>query len=95
MGIDLQTDDCKKAIKIAVQVLKAKFPREDSFKLISVTNLLKGVAPPIGPTIWEVIFKPVRLIPRSASQEVGAGGELMLRIDVARHDNPIRLTHGE
>ena len=43
-----------------------------------------GTRPPSGPTVWELTFKPTRLIPEDASGPVGAGGEWIVRVDLAR-----------
>jgi len=79
---------------MGMRVLAGQMPDGGPFKLIGVTNVLKG-APPNGPSVWDVTFKPTSLIPASASEEVGAGGEIFVRIDLMRSDNPVRVTHGE
>src|SRR5262249_18731443 len=91
----LDTSDCLEAIAVGVQVLAAHMPGDGPFKLIGVMNLLKGFGPPSGPSVWELTFKPARLLPQSPAAEVGAGGELFVRIDLTRHDNPVRLVRGE
>lgn len=91
----LDASDCLQAIALAMKVLEPLAPQDGPFKLIGVTNLVKGSRPPSGPMVWELTFKPTRLLPDDPSKEVGAGGEWFARIDLARHDNPVRLIRGE
>jgi hypothetical protein len=76
---ELDTKDCLDAIALAVRSLVGQVPNDGPFKLISATNLLKGATPPSGRTVWELAFKPNRLIPQDES-EIGAGGELIVRV---------------
>jgi hypothetical protein len=91
----MDASDCLEAIALAMRVLGSRVPDDGPFKLVGVTNLIKGSAPPSGLTVWELVFKPTSLIPDDASQEVGAGGEWIARIDLTRNDNPIRVVRGE
>jgi hypothetical protein len=91
----LDTSACLEAIATAVRVLGPQVPNDEPFTLVSVVNLAKGAAPPAGPTVWELTFKPARLLPEDPLAEVGAGGEWIVRIDLARADNPVRVIRGE
>ena len=91
----LNTRDCLDAIEIGARILASQ-PFEDApFKLVGAVNLLKGASPPLGPSVWLLTFKPERLIPSNSAGIVGAGGELSLRIDLARSDNLISVVRGE
>lgn len=91
----LDAQDCLDAIAAGMRALAAQLPDDGPFKLIGVTNLLKGASQPSGPSVWELTFKPARLIPPSTAAEVGAGGELFVRIDLARSENPVRVLRGD
>ena len=94
-GPELDTKDCLDAIALSVRALAGRVPDDGPFKLVGATNLLKGHAPPSGVTVWELTFKPSRLIPQDPAGAVGAGGELIVRIDLARSDNPVRVVRGD
>ena len=55
---------------------------------MAVTNVLKGG----GPSIWELLFKPVRLMPTDDRPEIGAGGEWRVRIDLAQPGEALHIT---
>jgi len=90
----LDARECLDAIEQGLRALAGQ-RLEEPFKLVGVINLLKGFSPPSGPTVWQLTFKPERLIPPDATGLVGAGGELIVRIDLARADNPVSLVRGE
>ncbi|WP_395715198.1 hypothetical protein [Reyranella sp.] len=90
----LHAEECLEAIERALRVLAGK-TLEEPFRLVGAINLLKGFSPPSGPTVWQLTFKPERLIPSDATGIVGAGGELIVRIDLARADNPVSVVRGE
>lgn len=90
----LNAEECLEAIERALRVLAGK-TLEEPFRLVGAINLLKGFSPPSGPTVWQLTFKPERLIPSDATGIVGAGGELIVRIDLARADNPVSVVRGE
>lgn len=91
----LDTSACMRSIALGLEVLGAHVPDDGPFKLVGVVNLLKAAAPPSGATVWELTFKPVRLLPDDPSDDVGAGGEWIVRIDLEREDNPVRMVRGE
>lgn len=90
----LNAKECLDAIEQGLRALAGE-RLEEPFKLVGAINLLKGFPPPSGPTIWQLTFKPERLIPSDATGIVGAGGELIVRIDLARADNPVSVVRGE
>ena len=77
------TSACMDAIGLALRALEDHDFSDGPFRLVSAVNLLKGHAPPAGPFIWELRFKPLRLIPGSDETEVGAGGDVVVRINLA------------
>jgi hypothetical protein len=74
---------CLAAIAAGLRALDGQAPADGPFRLTSVVNRISGPAQPTGPDVWELRFKPQRLIPLDAELEVGAGGELRLLIDMA------------
>ena len=88
-GPTLDTSDCLAAIALAERVLAGQVPEDGPFKLIGVANLLKGAPPPSGASVWQLTFKPKGLLPPSG--RVGAGGEWIVRIDLASAKNPVSL----
>ena len=90
----LDARECLDAIEQGLLALAGERLGEP-FKLVGAINLLKGFSPPSGPTVWQLTFKPERLIPPDAMGLVGAGGELIVRIDLARADNPVSVVRGE
>jgi len=91
----LNAGECTRTIALALDVLGPLVPDDGPFKLVGVVNLLKAAAPPSGPNVWELTFKPVRLLPDDPSADVGAGSEWIVRIDLGSDDNPVRMVRGE
>lgn len=82
--------DCLAAIALGTRLFVRAAPDAEPFRLVAIANMLNG-APPIGPAIWELRFKPARLMPADDKTEAGAGGEWRISIDLANPDAAIRI----
>lgn len=80
--------DCLAAIALGLRAIEEQSPGGGPFRLTGANNLLKGA----GAQVWELRFKPLRLLPIDAAGEIGAGGEIKVRVDLNDAAAPPRIT---
>jgi hypothetical protein len=85
--------DCQEAIALGSRFLTRSKVDPTEYQVVRAENL---VGHPVysGPWVWRLTYKLRRLIPRSVEEEIGAGGELLVEVDLATGDARL-LGHGE
>lgn len=71
--------DCRGALDLLRAFLAQEGIDADRYKLVAATNRI----PLSGPSCWLLVLKLRELIPASPAEEVGAGGEIRIEVDVA------------
>ena len=73
--------ELEQAVALAERVVVAGGAALDQLKLTSAVNMMAGRAYQ-GPAYWRITFKRRDLIPKDASSELGAGGEIFVDVDL-------------
>ena len=71
------TEECLEAIAIATRSLHGEYIKFTDYKLIAAENLFNESS-----NIWLLTFKLRHLLPKDADSPIGAGGEILARVDV-------------
>lgn len=87
------TTDCLAAIAAGVEAMRSRDRAREPFRLVAAINRTTG--PGAGPQVWELRFKAERLIPASPTDEVGAGGEVSVRVDLGSPGQAALVTHDD
>lgn len=82
--------DCMRAIAIGQEALMRRKTADDDYRLIVVEQRLRGAD--AAPGRWLLRFKAARGIPASAQEEVAAGGEISVRVDLRHPDQAPIIT---
>jgi len=80
--------ECLESISIGTRALQKKGIELADYKLIAVENLIYEPD-----NIWFLKFKPRDLLPKDADTLIGAGGELMVRVNIK--SKSCLVTHGD
>ena len=74
--------ECQRAMNLAVEVLAEREIELERYRVVAAENLIKGPTYR-GPQAWRITFKLRALLPDTTQAEVGAGGELLVEVDLS------------
>ena len=81
MGYSLTSKELDRAVELAERILTTSGAGITELKLTSAINMMAG-REYRGPAYWRLTFKRRDLIPKDASSELGAGGEIFVDVDL-------------
>jgi len=93
MGYSLTAKELDRAVELAERMLMTSGARGTELKLTSAINMMAG-REYRGPAYWRLTFKRRDLIPKDATSELGAGGEIFVDVDLDANVAKI-AGHGE
>jgi hypothetical protein len=87
-------DDCAQAIAAGTRFLHDKQLRPDELLLISAQTLFADDTL-LAPGVWHLRYKLRSLLPEATGGVIGAGGEVLLAVDLQDGAATTLLGHGE
>lgn len=79
--VDPSAAECREAIELASAWMAQHYDMS-TFKLIAAENAVRKGPGFAGPAVWRLTYKPRRLVPQDADAEVGAGGEILIEVNL-------------
>ena len=76
--IDLAAD-CRIALSLGIDWMRAAHEDADDYRVVAVTLLLGDQR---GARFWRLRFKRAQLLPGTPDDRVGAGGEILIDVDL-------------
>lgn len=86
-AINPSAKECVAAIEIATSSAELRRIDLTKYKLIAARNLIAEA----GASVWQLTFKPNRLIPPNSGTRIGAGGEVFVQVDTRRKTVEVRF----
>jgi hypothetical protein len=93
MWVSLTAKELGRAVELAEQTVTTSGANLAELRLTSAVNMMSG-REYRGPAYWRLTFKRRDLIPRDATSELGAGGEIFVDVDLGANVAKI-AGHGE
>ena len=81
MWVSLTAQELGRAVELAERAMSASGAVVTELKLTNAVNMMAG-REYRGPAYWRLTFKRRDLIPKDATSELGAGGEIFVDVDL-------------